>query len=310
MKNIVNEVKVEGYLYTHELKLRHSDKNNTDYINGKVSIATDEACTNIVDCHFIYVTPTYSKSGKTNRNFGLLQNIIDSEDKKTVMGAGKENALKIKVDGSIGVNDFWAKNEDAMVSVARVEANFISNVNALNDNEAKRNEFKTDFLITNTFRKEADEERNVPEHLVVKGAVFNSFSKALIPISYVVHNPAAMDYFEGLEASTSAPVFTKVWGQICSQEFISKIVTKSAFDEDLVEERKTTKKEYVIKGAQSDCYAWDSEDTILASELKKAMADRELHLAEVKRNYDEYQASKDATTTASSTNVASGDFNF
>lgn len=311
MKNIVNEVHGEGYLYEHKLELRHSEKNNTDFISGKISIATNEDCTNVVDFHFIYVTPIYSKSGKANPNYGLLENIINSGASKTVMGAGKENALKLRVDGSIGLNDFYSARDNAVVSYPRNEASFVNIVNSFNDKEEKRNIFKTDMLITNTFRKEADEERNIAEHLIIKGATFNGFTKALLPVSYTVYNPAAIDYFEGLEASPSTPVFTKVWGQICSQEFVSKTETKSAFGEDLVEERTTTRKEYVITGAQGECYDWDTEDSILASEVKKAMSDRELHLAEVKKNYDEYQSSKgNTTTTASSTNVAAGNFAF
>ena len=310
-QNLVNEVHGEGYLYEYDLKVRHSDKNNTDFISGKISLATDEDCQNIVEYHFVYVTPVYSKSGKQNPNFGLLKNIIDSGKDKTVMGAGKENALKLRVDGTVGLNDFWSARDEQIVSVIRNEASFINQATNLNQDLRKRNTFKTDFVITGTFRKEADEEKSIPEHLVVKGATFNSFSKALLPVSYVVYNPSAIDYFESLEIDASHPAFTKVWGSICSQEFVTKIETKSAFGEDLVEERTTTRKEYVITGAQSDCYEWDSEDTLLASELKQAMSNRELHLAEVKKNFDDYQASKGAGNSTNTTmNVAAGGFNF
>ena len=310
-QNLVNEVHGEGYLYEYDLKVRHSDKNNTDFISGKISLATDEDCQNIVEYHFVYVTPVYSKSGKQNPNFGLLKNIIDSGKNKTVMGAGKENALKLRVDGTVGLNDFWSARDEQIVSVIRNEASFINQATNLNQDLRKRNTFKTDFVITGTFRKEADEEKSIPEHLVVIGATFNSFSKALLLVSYVVYNPSAIDYFESLEIDASHPAFTKVWGSICSQEFVTKIETKSAFGEDLVEERTTTRKEYVITGAQSDCYEWDSEDTLLASELKQAMGNRELHLAEVKKNFDYYQASKGASNGANATiNVAAGGFNF
>ena len=41
------------------------------------------------------------------------------------------------------------------------------------------------------------------------------------------------------------------------------------------------------------------------------MSNRELHLAEVKKNFDDYQASKGASNSANTTmNVAAGGFNF
>lgn len=306
MQKIVNEVHGEGYLYEHKLEKRYSEKNKTDFISGKITIATNEDCTNTVDFHFVYVTPVYSKSGKPNPNYKLLENIVNSGTEKTVMGGGKENALKLRVDGQIGVNDFVGADKE-IVSQVRNEVSFIN----MSTNVDGKATFKTDMLITNAFRKEADEERNIQEHLVIKGATFNDFTKALLPVSYTVYNPDAIKYFESLEPSSSTPVFTKVWGQICSQEFVSKIETKSAFGEDLVEERKTTKKEYVVTGAASDCYEWDAENTILASEVKAAMSNRELHLAEVKKNYEEYQASKGAAAAKpASTNIATGGFAF
>lgn len=305
MQKITNEVHGEGYLYEHKLEKKYSEKNKTDFISGKITIATNEECTNTVDFHFIYVTPVYSKSGKPNPNYKLLENIVNSGADKTVMGAGKENALKLKVDGQIGVNDFVGADKE-IVSNVRNEVSFINMVTNINF----KSSFKTDMLITSAFRKEADEEKNVQEHLIIKGATFNDFTKALLPVSYAVYNPEAIAYFEGLEPSTSEPVFTKVWGDICSQEFITTVETKSAFGESLVEERKTTKKAYVVTGASSDCYDWDSEDTILASEVKAAMSNRELHLAEVKKNYEDYQASKGAAAPAKANNVAAGNFAF
>ena len=47
-------------------------------------------------------------------------------------------------------------------------------------------------------------------------------------------------------------------------------------------------------------------------EVKKALADREVYLADVKKRQDEYQASKNTTTTTASAGVtaAQGGFNF
>lgn len=309
MQKIANEVHGEGYLYEHKLEKRYSEKNKTDYISGKITVATNEDCTNTVDFHFIYVTPVYSKSGKPNPNYKLLENIVNSGSEKTVMGGGKENALKVKVDGQIGVNDFVGADKE-IVTTVRNEVSFINMVTNFTADESKRSYFKTDMLITSAFRKEADEEKNVQEHLIIKGATFNDFTKALLPVSYSVYNPDAMNYFEKLEPSSATPVFTRVWGQICSQEFISTVETESAFGENLIEERKTTRKEYVVTGASSDCHEWDSEETILASEVKAAMSNRELHLAEVRKNYEEYQASKSAPSATPAANVAAGGFAF
>ena len=227
------------------------------------------------------------------------------------MGAGKENALKIRMNSTIGLNEYYDK-DDNLVSLVRNDGGFISTITALNEKEDNRNIFKTDMLITSIFDKEADEEKNIEEHAIIKGAIFNNFTKALLPISFSLYNPGAIQYFKNLEPSSAKPVFTKVWGKIVSKEIVSVQETESAFGEKLVEERRSTRKEYMITGAQGEVYEWDSEETILASELKEAMSNRELHLAEIKKRQEEY---KNSTATAApaaapANNVAAGDFKF
>lgn len=318
-KTMINQVHTEGYLYEHKIEKKVS-KAGQEFFKGTVSVATDENCTNIVTYEFIYVTPTYAKSGKENKNYKVLENIYSSGKTKTVMAAGKENALKLKIDGTIGVNDFYSERDNQIVTFVRNEASFINVVSYLNEDEKKRNVFKADFLITGVFRKEAEPEKSLPERANIKGALFNDYSKTLIPVTFTAYNQGAISYFENLEASSSNPVFTQVAGQIQAQEIISVTETEGAFGEALVEERRSTRKEYVITWAKGETYAWDDEETLTANELKEMMGKRELHLAEVQKNFEEYQKSKGAssntsatvvnTTAPNATTVASSNFNF
>ena len=314
MKQTVNQVHTEGYLYEHKLEKKVASKTGQEFYRGTVSIATDENCTNVVTYEFIYVTPTYAKSGKENKNYKVLENIYTSGKTKTVMAAGKENALKLKIDGSIGVNDFYSSQEESIISVVRNEASFINVVSYLNEDEKKRNTFKADFLITGVFKKDAEPEKSLPERANLKGAIFNDYSKTLIPVTFVVYNPGAISYFEGLDIDSSSPVFTQIAGKIQAQEIVSVTETEGAFGEALVEERRTTRKEYVITWAKGETYVWDDEETLTANELKDMMSKRELHLAEVKQNYDEYQKTKNgsgsAPVTTTTAPVTAGGFNF
>lgn len=48
----INETKIEGYLYEHNLEMRESGPNSknpgTPFIMGTISIATDEELTNVI----------------------------------------------------------------------------------------------------------------------------------------------------------------------------------------------------------------------------------------------------------------------
>ena len=89
-KKFVNETHIEGYLYEHALERKVSGEKSknpgTEYIRGSISIATDDAMTNIVSIFYSYVAPTTS-TGKTNNVYTVLNNIVDGVY-GTVMGDG------------------------------------------------------------------------------------------------------------------------------------------------------------------------------------------------------------------------------
>lgn len=309
-KKLINECHIEGYLYEHALENKVSgdtSKNpGTPFISGTVSIATDNEMTNIVQVHYTYVTAVTS-TGKNNPSFTTLQSIIDGT-LKSAMKDGKENASKIRIDSAIGLNEFFTKRNgpEELVSVKRNEGGFIHVADALVEDEKQRNTFKCDMLITNTRRVEANEERNEPEKMIVKGAIFD-FRKSLMPVEFTVLNPLAMNYFEGLEVSNSNPTFTCVWGRQISQT-ISRIITEeSAFGEPSVRTVTSQRKDFVITGANKETYVWDDEEFMTATELQTLIAERETYLATIKQRQDEYEASKAAAATAAPNK---GGFNF
>ena len=309
MRKMINTVHVEGYVYEHKLEKKVSGATaanpNTEYITGTLSVATDDAMTNVVQIHFTYVTAT-TKKGGTNNTFTILNSII-SGNVKTVMSDGKDLAGMVRIDTAIDLNEWYDKNNE-FISTKRIEGGFVHLTNELNS-ESQRARFETDIVISNCTRIDANEERKIPERVVVKGAIFN-FRQALLPVEFTVLHPAAMDYFEDLGASSSNPIFTRVKGQLVSQTTVRTITEESAFGEASVREVKSSQRDYVIDWAQGEPYTWDDESTILASEFTEAIANREIHKAEIKKRQDEYQASRGNAIPAATVAATKSDYNF
>lgn len=311
MKNMINRTHIEGYLYEHDLQLRESGPNSknpgTKFIMGTISIATDDAMTNVVPIHFTYVTATTSK-GNANATFTVLNQIIDGT-LGSVMSNGKDYAAKVRVDSAIGLNEFYSdrSGQEELVSVKRNEGGFVHAAPTLAEDEKARNTFEADILITNVRIVEADPERNLPEKAIIKGAIFD-FKKSLLPVEFSAVNSNAISYFEGLGASAKEPVFTRVKGRQVSETVTRTITEESAFGEASVREVTSNRKDWVITWAQTDPYIWDDESTITAAELTEAMGNREIYLAGIKQRQDEYKASKGQAAPA--TQAASGAFNF
>ena len=317
MRKVINQTHVEGYLYEHKLQLRTAGENSKNpgvqFIMGTIDIATNEDLTNIIQVHYTYVTPT-TKNGTTSQNFTILSNIINGVY-KTVMGNGKDEAVKLRIDSAIGLNEFYSNRNGAeeLVSVKRNEGGFIHVVtDSLNSNENERNTFKTDMVITNVFHIDADPDRGLEEKATIKGCIFD-FRNAILPVEFTALNPKAIEYFESLEPSPNHPVFTKLWGRQVSQTVTRTMSEESSWGEDDVRTVTSSRKDWVITGGAKEPYTFGgADDDISTEEMKKAMSDRELYIASIKARQEAYQNSRASAAAADVSNAAAtaGGFNF
>ena len=315
-KTMKNATHIEGYLYEHSLEKKvtgDTSKNpGTEYIAGIIKVATNDAVDNIVDVHFTYVTPTFG-SGKKNGNWQIMLDIIDGKY-KTYMEVGEE-ATKLDIDSAIALNEFYSdrnsqSGEMELVSTKRNEGGFIhikKPDEELKEKEADRAAFATDMVITKCKVIDADPDKEIKEHAILGGAIFN-FRKELLPVEFVVYNPKAIAYFESLGVSNKNPVFTEVRGTQINSTIIKKKEEESAFGEADVVETRSSRREFMVTWAKGTPYPWDDESSITAAEMKEAMEARNTYLAGVKKRQDEYQASKKAANTATSSAADGYDF--
>lgn len=300
MKNeFINKAHVEGYIFDHTLQKRTSSK-GVEYIGGILNVATDSEAMNVVPVHFIYVTEVYSKSGKTNPNFGILDKII--EDGNTYSVNGNE-AQKVRIDGNLGVNDFVTKDGE-MVAAQRIVGNFIHTMNNTDPIADKAATFEADMLITSCVEKEiADSDR----YDQIEGYAFG-YQGRLVPITLSVRSEGGMKYFEDQDISKANPFCTKVWGDVVSNTITKETTVESAFGAPQVNITSRTFRSWDVEGCSAEPYMWDDESFITKDELKQALANREEQLAEVRKRNDEYrnsQAGKSGFPTESTTKKTS-----
>ena len=312
MRKTINQTHLEGLLYQHSLSLKVSGENSknpgTQFINGTIDVATNDALTNIVTVHFSYVTPTYQKSGSANATFGVLQNIINGVT-CNVIDHGVDKAAKVRIDSQIGLNEFFSNRNgtEELVSVKRNEGGFIHVVQTIAATENLRDTFCADMIIKKTVRQEATD--NHPERMIISGYVFD-FRNSLLPVDFMMYNPGGMDHFEAFEASEKNPVFVNVNGhQVCQTVTTIQKGESNGWGESFAQEVTSTQREFVITGSK-DPYDWDTEESITAIEYKEKLQAREVTVAEIKQRQDEYNASRTQTQTPVAAAGAPNGFNF
>jgi len=313
MRKAQNTERISGRIYQHDLTSKQvqnqaSANFGKEFISGNLEIATDEEGLNVIKVHFTYVTEA-NKNGVKNATYANLKKIMD--ENKTWVSVGKDEAQKVRIDTALALNDFYNAN-DELVSAKTNEGGFVTLVNELGE-ENERNTFSVDMLITNVTHVDKDEEKHINEdYVAVRGAVFN-FRNDILPVEFKVKNADGMKYFENLGATGANPIYTRVWGKIISETSTSTVEVESAFGEPAVRTYRNSNKEWIITGTAKVPYDFNDENILTEKEVKEALQNREVYLADIKKRAEEYKANKAAgttTSTAATTASKTADFLF
>lgn len=320
MKKVINQEWIEGRIFQHDLVVKtvqnQSSKNfGKEFISGNLEVAVDEEGMNVIPVHFTYVTET-TNSGGRNNTFIALKRVID--EGKVWITDGKDNAMKVQISNTaLALNDFYPANSDDLVSLKVNEGGFVTIVNKICDEGIDRHKFKVDMLITSVRRVDPeDPEEN--SYVILKGATFN-FRNDILPMDFVVRNPEGMNYFENLNATPKTPVYVNLWGRINSVTKKEKKEDVSAFGESAISYVEKKVKEWVVTGVSPEAYTYGDENILTDMDVTTAMQNREVMLAEKKKQSEEWRASRVAANASSfnggamnapSTPTNQGGFNF
>ena len=307
MKNKINKEILEGRLYDFDLKKKTVKNQASKYYgqefwSGTLHIATDEAGLNVIPVHYTFVLPTFG-NGKVDSRFSAFEKIT-AENKAWIReGVGKEHAEKIRLTPSGDLNDFYMVNDDRAVSAQRNEGGFITFIKELSPEGTSRNKFTYDMVINEVTVVEPKEGTDDVLHAKIHGVIFN-FKEAILPWDLIAYNPKAIDYFEGLGISKAEPIYTQVWGSIKNTTIKVEKEVENAWGEPMIEYSETTRREWVIEGSKPQLYDLTEEDR---AELQKKIADRNVHLEEVKSAAIAYANSqKNATQSTPTPNTMAG----
>lgn len=304
MRKNVNEEIIEGRVYDHSLQMKKvtnkSSKNfGVDFISGNLNVATDEEGLNVIPVHYTFVTE-FTKSGAVSSTFVNLKQILDGG--KTWLKDGKDEALKVRLSTSAGLNDFFPGGGDQLVTTQKNEGGFVSFISELNPDERARKKFTFDVIINKVTIVPADPDHNISEDFARINVAIFDFRNSLMPFTLIAKDskaPGSVNYFLGLNASENNPIYTKVMGEITNTTIKVDKVMENAFGEAIVDSSSRHEREWIITWAQPNPYVFDTPDTITQAELQKAISDRNVYLEEQKAATKKYYAERNAAAAPS-----------
>lgn len=303
MKKMINKSHIEGLLYEMSLEERVAGDTAANpgakYISGKVSVQVAEDNIITIDVFESEIT----KKKTANQKYPTLKTLMAAP---SVVNGGEEGAVKLRIDSALALND-WYRPDGELVSSIR---NFNGFIHIVTDKINPCGTFETDMLIvssTDEMQKNADGDMEPTGALILNGYIFDYAGK-ILPVRYSIENKEGVKYFRDLENNT----FTRVWGNMITQITKTTQVEKSAFGADKVVEYTSTRKKYVVTGVAAEPYDFGSDDVLTVAEVKEALANREIYLADTKTRGE--QARKKAGTASSApiakANAADAKFDF
>ena len=298
-----NEVDIQGYVFSfgdgskrglHKAVTGPNSKNpGTEYIQGEISIATDEAATNVVNVYYSYVTKTFpAKNGKPERSNPIYETLFDIlEENNTYEKHGKE-AQKVRISGELEVNDFYNR-DDELVTTKRIRGGFIHTL-PTNATIGKAPKFTLECVLTGCKDKEVE---NADDYVILSGYAFN-FRNDLLPFEVNVFNEGGQNYFRGLDIDKKNPVATKIWGEIISRTVKMEKTIENAFGEPTVETTERSIRSWTVIGASPETMEYGDEDVITNKDMKKLVSERNERLAIEKKRQEDYRANQDSDAFA------------
>lgn len=307
MKKTENKVNLEGWVFQHTLESKvtgEKSKNpGTAYIGGTIDLAVDPEGLNVLTVRFPYVPP-FDKSGKKKRTYDVLMELINHPE-KTWQASGKEGAMKLAIDTSIGLNEFVndekidENGEKELISAKVLEGGFATILTREPKEVGKSNFFRTDFLVTNIVEKEEDEERGTPRKLDLSGYVFN-WQQEILPVTLTVQSDDGINYFLNNYDSVTkkTPELVVVTGTINSLLVTKEIKHETAFGASRIESVSRKVKSWVIDSADVPTGVFGDDGYMTAEEYEKKLADRKIKIAEIRQNHEDWIKQKDAPASA------------
>ena len=305
MKKMINKSHIEGLLYGSTLEERVAGENAANpgakYISGKVSVQVAEDNVITIDVFESEIT----KKKTANQKYPTLKTLMAAP---SVVNGGADNAVKVRIDSALALND-WYRPDGELVSSIR---NFNGFIHIVTDKINPSSTFEVDMLIvssTDEMQKNADGDMEPTGSLVLNGYIFD-YANKILPVRLLVENKEGVKYFRDLENNT----FTRVWGNMITQTTTTTQVEKSAFGADKVVEYTNTRKKYVVTGVAAEPYDFGDEAVLSVAEVKEALANREIYLADLKTRTEQVRKKSSGNAGASApiakNNAAGAKFDF
>ncbi len=276
-----NKVFIEGLLLEKEF-ITDKTKDGEEYIRGEVQIETGENESHTVK----FFSKKFKKDGSENGVYKSLSTVAN--EYKTVADVGREEADKVRItNGEIRLNDYVG--QDGMLrSFPEISSNFINRVQTVEEYKP-RAEFDVEICVQSIMKEVKDEEET--GRAIIKG-VIPLYGGRVIPFEFIVADEGAVSYVENnYEAGSTV----RIYGDVVNRKEVIITKVEGGFGKPKEDRKTITTREYLVTGG-SEPYDEESPKVFNPEAIRKALAEREVYLEELKNKKNDQNSKSEVKT--------------
>lgn len=264
-----NRVIIEGTLKENNLQL--DVKNGKTKIMGELVIQTGSE----KELHTIKMLAMELKAdGSENGLFKSLKTVM--EDYKSIASVGIEEADRVRITaGKLGLNEYYDQSGTNLKTYQQVSTNFINRL-AANEEMTPRAEFEVEIYISSISEEVKGEENT--GRLIIKSLI-PIYGGRIIPFNFIVADEELID---AVQSSYEKGCTVKIFGDLLSTIEVTKSTVGTAIGKGREKIVKTAIKEFIFTSGELP-YEEDNANRYDREVIKKAYAERELYLQELKK---------------------------
>lgn len=280
-----NRIFIEGLL--SEVNIEEKDIKGKPAITGNVVIktsATEEHEVNV----FSY---KYKKDGTENGIYKGLVTVMN--EYKSMAEVGKEEADRVRITtGQLGLNEYFGQ-DGQLKSYPKISSSFINRLKPSEELNPKA-EFEVEIFVQSVVPEIKNDEET--GRVIIKAYIVEYGGK-IFPFSFIVENEEAIPF---VEANYESGKTVWIAGDIINKVEKKVVKKETAFGKDKEREVTNTTREYVVTGGDMP-FDEENAKAYNIDEIKKALAERELSLEELKNKKSEGSSAPRKESTGFST---------
>lgn len=268
LRQAENKVEIEGLLLEIESK-EGTTSDGREYLSATLTIETGENKQHNISMFSMKL----KADGTENGIYNSLKTVVD--EYKSVAEVGRDEADRVRTTtGSIALNEYVGQ-DGQLRSYPQIDATFVNRVDAGDEYEPKA-EFQTEMVVSKVI-EEIDKNTEEETGRVKLSGYIPLYGGKVIPFDFVVNEDGSPYVEDNYEPGDT--VF--VYGDIVNRKEQTVRKIEAAFGADKEEIHYNTVREWIVTGGLEP-YDEDDPKAYSTEAIKKALAEREVYLEEMK----------------------------